>query len=116
MLLQRRRTKRENSRANRIWEGVNLPVMALLLPLMAVLIVVVSFLRYMAIHGSQLTRLLIASAREFIADAEAVRLTQAALVSALQRIEGRSAIPGLAAQRHPGSRGRAGCDDDRRRA
>jgi Peptidase family M48 len=42
---------------------------------------------------------LIASAREFIADAEAVRLTQnpAALVSALRRIEGRSVIPGLAA-------------------
>jgi Zn-dependent protease with chaperone function len=98
-LLQRRRTKRENRRANRIWEGLNLPVMALFLPLLAVLIVVVSFLRHIAIHGSQLTRLLIASAREFIADAEAVRLTQnpAALVSALERIEGRSAIPGLAA-------------------
>jgi Zn-dependent protease with chaperone function len=98
-LLQRRRTKRENRRANRIWEGLNLPVMALFLPLLAVLIVVVSFLRHIAIHGSQLTRVLIASAREFIADAEAVRLTQnpAALVSALECIEGRSAIPGLAA-------------------
>jgi Zn-dependent protease with chaperone function len=98
-LLQRRRTKRENRRANRIWEGLNLPVMALFLPLMAVLIVVVSFLRHIAIHGSQLTRVLIASAREFIADAEAVRLTQnpAALVSALERIEGRSTIPGLPA-------------------
>ena len=106
-LLQRRRTKRENRRANRIWEGLNLPVMALFLPLLAVLIVVVSFLRHIAIHGSQLTRVLIASAREFIADAEAVRLTQnpAALVSALERIEGRS-----------GPRGRAGRHDDRRRA
>ena len=57
------------------------------------------FLRRLAIDGSHLARLLIASAREFIADAEAVRLTQnpAALVSALRRIEGRSAIPGLAA-------------------
>ena len=97
MLLHRR--KRDNRRANRVWEGLSLPVMALALPLMAVLIVVVSILRHLAIHGSHLTRLLITSAREFIADAEAVRLTHnpAALVSALQRIEGRSAIPGLAA-------------------
>jgi hypothetical protein len=59
----------------------------------------VMFLRRLAVDGSHLARLLIASAREFIADAEAVRLTQnpAALVSALRRIEGRSVIPGLAA-------------------
>jgi hypothetical protein len=64
-----------------------------------VLVLVVSFLRRLAVDGSHLTRLLIASAREFIADAEAVRPTQnpAALVSALRRIEGRSAIPGLVA-------------------
>jgi hypothetical protein len=57
------------------------------------------FLRRLAVDGSHLARLLIASAREFIADAEAARLTQnpAALVSALRRIEGRSVIPGLAA-------------------
>ena len=67
--------------------------------MMVVLDLVVMFLRRLAIDGSHLTRLLIASAREFIADAEAVRLTQnpAALVSALRRIEGRSVIPGLAA-------------------
>src|SRR4029077_9101929 len=53
----------------------------------------------LAVDGSHLARLLIASAREYIADAEAARLTQnpAALVSALRRIEGRSAIPDLAA-------------------
>jgi hypothetical protein len=57
------------------------------------------FLRRLAVEGSHLTRLLIASACELIADAESVRLTQnpAALVSALGRIEGRSVIPGLAA-------------------
>jgi hypothetical protein len=67
--------------------------------MMVVLILVVMFLRRLAVDGSHLARLLIASAREFIADAEAVRLTQnpAALVSALRRIEGRSVIPGLAA-------------------
>lgn len=44
------------------------------------------------------TRLGISSSREFVADAEAIRLTQnpAALVSALQTIDGRSAIPGIA--------------------
>ena len=70
-----------------------------LLPMMVVLFLVMMFLRRLAVDGSHLTRLLIASAREFIADAEAVRLTQnpAALVSALRRIEGRSVIPGLAA-------------------
>jgi Zn-dependent protease with chaperone function len=43
------------------------------------------------------SRLLISSAREFIADAEAVRLTQhpAALLSALQLIQGNSDLPGL---------------------
>ncbi len=55
------------------------------------------FLRRLAVDGSHLARLLIASAREFIADAEAVRLTQnpAALVSALHRIEGAASFRGL---------------------
>ena len=49
---------------------------------------------------ARVSRLLISSSREFVADAEAVRLTHnpAALVSALRRIEGRSAVPGLSAQ------------------
>ena len=49
---------------------------------------------------ARVSRLLISSSREFIADAEAVRLTHnpAALISALRRIEGRSAVPGLSAQ------------------
>jgi Zn-dependent protease with chaperone function len=86
-------------RMQRIWQACTFPVLALALPLMAVLILVVMFLRRLAVDGSHLARLLIASAREFIADAEAVQLTQnpAALVSALHRIEGRSVIPGLAA-------------------
>ena len=76
-----------------------LPILALLMPLMVVLVLVVMFLRRLAVDGSHLARLLIASAREFIADAEAVRLTQnpAALVSALRRIEGHSVIPGVTA-------------------
>jgi Zn-dependent protease with chaperone function len=86
-------------RTKRIWQACTLPILAFELPMMVVLVLVVMFLRRLAVDGSHLTRLLIASAREFIADAEAVRLTQnpAALVSALRRIEGRSVIPGLAA-------------------
>jgi Zn-dependent protease with chaperone function len=91
--------QRSRKRANRIWEALTLPILAVALPLLVVLILIVLFLRRLAVDGSHLTRLLIASARELVADAEAVRLTQnpAALVSALRRIEGRSAIPGLAA-------------------
>jgi Zn-dependent protease with chaperone function len=95
-LLQPRPSTR---RVNRIWEACTLPILALLLPLVVVLVLVTMFLRRLAVDGSHLARLLIASAREFIADAEAVRLTQnpAALVSALRHIDGRSVIPGLAA-------------------
>lgn len=46
---------------------------------------------------ARVSRLLISSSREFIADAEAVRLTHnpAALISALRRIEGNSTVEGL---------------------
>src|SRR3954469_20537735 len=95
-LLQHRRNP---SFSKRVSEALSLPLLALTVPLLAALVLVVCFLRRMAVDGSHLTRRLIASAREFIADAEAVRLTQnpAALVSALRRIEGRSTLPGLAA-------------------
>jgi len=86
-------------RINRISQALVLPVLALQLPILVVLFLVAMFLRRLAVDGSHLARLLIASAREFIADAESVRLTQnpAALVSALRHIEGRSVIPGLVA-------------------
>ncbi len=86
-------------RLKRIHAACTLPVLAYLMPVMVVLVLVIMFLRRLAADGSHLTRLLIASAREFIADAESVRLTQnpAALVAALRRIDGRSVIPGLAA-------------------
>jgi Zn-dependent protease with chaperone function len=95
-LLQHRRDPRL---AKRVWEGLSLPLLVMALPLLVVLVLVVCFLRRLAVDGSHVTRRLIASAREFIADAEAVRLTQnpGALVSALRRIEGRSVLPGLAA-------------------
>jgi Zn-dependent protease with chaperone function len=86
-------------RMKRIHAACTLPFLAYALPVMVALVLVTMFLRRLAVDGSHLTRLLIASAREFIADAEAARLTQnpAALVSALRRIDGRSVIPGLAA-------------------
>src|SRR5205823_3053663 len=55
----------------RIWEACTLPILAVMLPLVVVLILVIMFLRRLAVDGSHLARLLIASAREFIADAEA---------------------------------------------
>jgi len=96
-LLEVRQPRAE--RGKRIGQACTLPYMAWLMPILLVLVLVVMFLRRLAIDGSHLTRLLIASAREFIADAEAARLTQnpAALVSALRRIEGRSVIPSLEA-------------------
>ena len=96
MLLHRRR---RTNRIERISQALTLPMVAVLLPMFVVLILIVSFLGQLAVRGSHLTRLLIASSREFIADAEAIRLTHnpGALVSALRRIEGRSAIPGLVA-------------------
>src|SRR5580704_3940842 len=56
-------------RAKRVHAALTLPVLAYLLPVMVVLVLVISFLRRLAVDGSHLTRLLIASAREFIADA-----------------------------------------------
>ncbi len=56
-----------------------------------------NFCMYVAMTVAKMTRLLIASSREYVADAEAVRLTHkpAALISALRKINGRSAISGL---------------------
>src|SRR5215469_13427103 len=96
-LLERRPTPQ--TRLQRIWAACCLPILAVVLPMMVVLLLGMMLLRRLAVDGSHLTRLLIASAREFIADAEAARLTQnpAALVSALRRVEGHSLIPGLEA-------------------
>lgn len=52
---------------------------------------------HLAMTVARVTRLLIASSREYVADAEAVQLTHkpAALISALRKIDGRSDVPGL---------------------
>ena len=69
----------------------------LLLPALFPVYLGVALLSYLCQRLGFASRLLISSAREFIADAEAVRLTQhpAAFVSALQRIEGNSEMLGL---------------------
>ncbi len=67
------------------------------LPAMIPLYLVMAFLTQVALRIGYCSRAAIGSAREMIADAEAVRLTQnpAALVSALRKIEGRSRIGSL---------------------
>lgn len=62
-----------------------------------ILVVVSGFIASIGMTFAKLSRLLITSSREFIADAEAVRMTKnpAALISALKRIDGRSRIEGL---------------------
>ena len=68
----------------------------LFLPLLF-MILMFGFAMSVANTITKVTRLLIASSREFIADAEAVRITHnpGALISALRKINGRSTIEGL---------------------
>jgi Zn-dependent protease with chaperone function len=70
----------------------------LVLPILFVTILAIGLINQIGFWLVYATRLGISSSREFIADAEAIRLTQnpAAFVSALQTIDGRSAIPGVA--------------------
>ena len=68
-----------------------------LMPPLLILYFLTGFITSLGMTLGKLSRLLIASSREYIADAEAVRMTKnpAALISALRRIEGRSDIEGL---------------------
>ena len=66
----------------------------ILLPIFIPVVLLASFMTQLALRIGYCSRAAIGSAREYIADAEAVRLTKnpAALVSALRKIEGRSRI------------------------
>lgn len=66
-------------------------------PVLIPLSLLLAFLNQLALRIGYCSRAAIGSAREYIADAEAVRLTKnpAALVSALRKIEGRSRIETL---------------------
>ena len=78
-------------------ENYKQAMLIVLLPFFFPVFMISGFFSQMAFRAGYLSRLLISSSREYIADAEAVRMTQnpAALVSALQMIDGRSAIAGL---------------------
>ncbi len=77
----------------RYWQVAILLLAPILFP--AYLVVIV--LSHLCVRLGYASRLLISSSREFIADAEAIRLTQnpSAFVSALRKIQDRSAIAGL---------------------
>ncbi|MEO6256357.1 MAG: M48 family metalloprotease [Sphingomicrobium sp.] len=68
-----------------------------LLPIFIPLVLLVAFLTQLALRIGYCSRAAIGSAREYVADAEAVQLTKnpAALVSALRKIEGHSRIDTL---------------------
>jgi Zn-dependent protease with chaperone function len=73
-------------------------LVTLVIPILFITILGIGLINQVGFWLVYATRLGISSSREFIADAEAIRLTQnpAAFVSALQSIDGRSAIPGVA--------------------
>lgn len=73
-------------------------LMTLVIPILFVLVLAIGLITQVGFRLVYATRLGISSSREFIADAEAIRLTQnpAAFVSALGSISGRSAIAGMA--------------------
>jgi hypothetical protein len=72
-------------------------ILFVILPPFLVLFLVGAFVSGFALLLARVSRLMISSSRELIADAEAVRMTHnpAALVSALRRIEGFSKVPGI---------------------
>ncbi|WP_289015703.1 M48 family metalloprotease [uncultured Methylobacterium sp.] len=78
-------------------ELVSLPILSLWMPPVLVFVLIVNFVAQSALKAGRLVRLLISSSREFVADAVAVEVTQnpAALVSALRKVHGNSAIAGL---------------------
>jgi Zn-dependent protease with chaperone function len=72
-------------------------LMMVVLPPFLMLVMFAGFVNHVATMCARASRLLISSSREFVADAEAVRLTHnpAALISALRKIEGRSLVDGI---------------------
>lgn len=83
--------------SSRLRELVAFPVIMIAMPPLFLFVLVMSFCAQSSLRASRLVRHLIASSREFIADAAAVETTQnpAALLSALQRIQGRSRLADL---------------------
>ena len=84
-------------KGDRLRELVAFPFIMLVMPPLFFFVLIISLCAQSALRGSRLIRLLIASSREFIADARAVEATQnpSALVSALRRLDGRSRLADL---------------------
>ncbi len=80
--------------------GYGRALLAVLVPPFLLLCLLAGVVTAAAFTLARVSRLLISSSREFVADAEAVRATHnpAALISALRRIEGRSAVEGIGPQ------------------
>lgn len=72
-------------------------VLCFVFPAFLLIFMMSGFVARMAVTLGRATRLVVSSSREFIADAEAIRMTHnpAALISALRRIEGQSAVEGV---------------------
>lgn len=79
------------------FRGTKTAILAVLILPLLFLFAIFGFAMSLAQTVAKISRLLIASSREYIADAEAVRLTHnpGALISALRKIEGRSTVEGL---------------------
>ena len=75
-------------------------ILMILMPPFLLLFAAAAAVTWVSSRIARVSRRLISTSREFVADAEAVRMTHnpSALISALQRIEGRSTIPGVSAQ------------------
>ncbi len=82
--------------------AVGWAVLIAVLPFVVLPLLLLLFLRQQALNLGDLIRFLIASSREFIADAGAIELTRnpAALVAALRRIEGRNGLDAVPADCH----------------
>jgi len=93
------RPGRTRKRSEIVYESVTLPVVLAVMPFLFLITLGFGLAIQIATQLAHWTRLQIASAREFVADAEAIQLTQnpAAMVAALQRIAGRSRLDGIAA-------------------
>jgi Zn-dependent protease with chaperone function len=87
--------RRRGGRAdlNNLRAGIGLCLLPIFLPLA----LTVSFVTQLAFRIGYCSRAIIGSSREFIADAEAVRLTQnpAAMISALRKVDGHDEIAGM---------------------
>ncbi len=75
-------------------EGWRQIALIVFMPPFLLMFLFAGFVTSLAMTLARVSRLLVSSSREFIADAEAVRMTHnpAALISALRRIEGHSAV------------------------